>query len=64
METSLFPDYILDQTSNGDNGINDNDADDADYINHNKWNKDRNHYYDHNADDNITVMIMTMVIRQ
>ena len=58
METSLFPDYILDITSdndtpNGDNGINNNDDDDDEnYINDNNVDNDRNQYNDHIDDDN------------
>ena len=54
VETSLFPDYILDDTlhnntPNGDNGINDND--DENYINDNNGNIDCDHHNDYNDDD-------------
>ena len=56
VETNLFPDYILDDTSdndnlNGDKSINDMD-DDENYINDNNRNNDCNHPNDHNDDDN------------
>ena len=59
VETSLFQDYILDdtldnETPNGDY-INDNyddDYDDENYINDNNGNNDRNHHNDYNDDDN------------
>ena len=58
METSLFQDYILDntlddETPNGDY-INDNydDDDDENCINDNNGNNDRNHHNDYNDDDN------------
>ena len=59
VETSLFQDYILDdtldnETPNGDY-INDNYDDDYDnenYVNDNNGNNDRNHHNDHNDDDN------------
>ena len=56
VETSLFQDYILDGTPNGDNDINDNyDNDDYDhenYVNDNNGNNDCNHHDDYNDDDN------------
>ena len=53
--TSLFADYILDDTldnvtSNGNNGINDNDDDEI-YINHNYGNNDFIDHNDHNDDN-------------
>ena len=51
-ETSLFPDYILDDTldydtRNGDDSKNDND-DNENYISDNNGNNDRNDHLDHN----------------
>ena len=56
METSLFRDYILDDTldndtPNDDNGINDNN-DDENYNHDNNRNNDCNQHNDHNDDDN------------
>ena len=51
METSLFPDYVLDDTLNVDNCINDNDGDEN-HISDNTGNNDHNHHNDHNDDDN------------
>ena len=57
LKTSLFQDYTLgctldNDTPNGDNGINDNDNDDENYINDNKADNDRNNHNDYNDDDN------------
>ena len=57
VETSSFPDYILDETldndtPNGDNCINDNDDHDENCIYDNNENNDRNQYNDHTDDDN------------
>ena len=59
METSLFQNYILDDTLDNKtpNGgyINDNyddNYDDENYINDNNGNNDRNHHNDYNHDDN------------
>ena len=59
METSLFQNYILDDTLDNKtpNGgyINDNyddNYDDENYINDNNGNNDRNHHSDYNNDDN------------
>ena len=53
VETSLLPDYIIDDndTPNGDNDINDN-YDDENHINDNNKNNDHNHNNDYNDDDN------------
>ena len=55
MGTSLFADYILDDTldnvtPNGNNGINDNDDDEI-HINHNYGNNDFIDHNDHNDDN-------------
>ena len=59
VETSLFQDYIIDdtldnETSNGDyiNDYYDDGYNDENYINDNNGNNDHNHHNDYNDDDN------------
>ena len=59
METSLYQDYILDDTLDNDNpnadyiyDSYDDDYDDENYINDNNDNNDRNHHNDYNDNDN------------
>ena len=74
MKTSLFPDYVLDDTldhdsADGDNGINDNN-DDENYNYDNRENNDGNDFndnnnnndnnYDNDNDDQTTMIFQTM----
>ena len=76
MKTSLFPDYVLDDTldvdtPNGDNGINDNNDDencnydknennDSNHLNDNNNDDDNNNNYDNDNDDQTIMIFQTL----